>query len=372
MKLIKDVGSIGIADIIASGVGSIFWLYLASLLTAENYGEIQFYVSLAGMAFAFSMLGTRNTIIVYEAKKIELRKILFLISIIGGISASIVLWILYQRLDIITLTLGMVFGELAIGYFLGRKLFIKYAIFTIFQKILMISIAIGLYFIIGIEGIIYGIGLSYMPLVLIVFKSLKETKYDLKLLKKHSGFIINNYSLIIFGNAKGNLDKILIAPLVGFAVLGNYAIAFQVYLVMMVFTNIIYKYSLTHDSSGNISNKFKIITILISIGFSTIGIIVVPEILPIYFPNFTDAVEAIPILSIAIIPNTISLLYSSKFLGAEKSRFILIGSIINLGTYLPLILFLGEAYLIQGISISYLISAIIYCLFLVIMDKKQK
>ena len=57
---------------------SVFWLYLASLLTAENYGEIQFYVSLAGMAFALSMLGTRNTIIIYEAKKIGLRKILFL------------------------------------------------------------------------------------------------------------------------------------------------------------------------------------------------------------------------------------------------------------------------------------------------------
>ena len=100
--------------------------------------------------------------------------------------------------------------------------------------------------------------------------------------------------------------------------------------------------------------------------------LIVPQIIPIYFPNFTDAVEAIPILSLAVIPNTISLLYSSKFLGAEKSRYILIGSIINLGTYLPLILFLGETYLIQGISISYLISSIVYCLFLAVMDKKQK
>ena len=372
MKIIKDIGSIGIADITATGIGSVFWLYLASLLAADDYGEIQFYLSIAGMAFAFSMIGTKNSIIVYEAKKIALRKTLFTISIIGGIGISIILWVLYERFDIIAVTLGMIFSELAFGYFLGKKLFFKYGIFIILQKILMISLAIGLYFIIGIEGILYGIGLSYIPLALIVFKSLKETKYDLKLLKKHSGFIINNYSLIIFGNAKGNLDKILIAPLVGFAVLGNYALAFQVYLLLMVFTNIIYKYSLPHDSSGSISNKFKIITVMISIGFASVGMLIVPQILPIYFPNFTDAIEAIPILSLAIIPNTISLLYSSKFLGAEKSRFILIGSIINLGTYLPLILFLGEAYLVQGISISYLISSIVYCLFLVIMDRKQK
>ena len=372
MKIIKDIGSIGIADITATAIGSIFWLYLASLLTADDYGEIQFILSIAGMAFAFSMIGTRNSIVVYEAKKIELRRTLFTISIIGGIGVSIILLILYQRVDVIIITFGMIFSELAFGYFLGKKLFVKYGIFIILQKVLMISLAIGLYFTIGVEGILYGLGLSYIPLIVIAFKNLKETKYDFKLFKRHSGFIINNYSLIIFGNAKGNLDKILIAPLVGFAVLGNYSLAFQVYLVMMVFTNIIYKYSLPNHSSGTISIKFKIITTIISIGFALIGMLIVPQIIPIYFPNFTGAVEAIPILSLAVIPNTISLLYSSKFLGAEKSRYILIGSIINLGTYLPLILFLGETYLIQGISISYLISSIVYCLFLAVMDKKQK
>jgi O-antigen/teichoic acid export membrane protein len=372
LKIIKDIGAIGIADITATGVGSIFWLYLASLLSANNYGEIQFYLSIAGMAFAISMIGTKNSIVVYEAKKIGLRKILFTISIVGGIGISVILWILYQRFDVIILTLGMIFSELAFGYFLGKKLFLKYAFFIIFQKILMVSLAIVLYFIIGVEGILYGIGLSYIPLALIVFKNIRETKYDFKLLKKHSGFIINNYSLIIIGNAKGNLDKILIAPLIGFTVLGNYSLAFQVYLVLMVFTNIIYKYSLPNNASGNISNKFKIITVLISIGFALIGMLIIPQILPIYFPNFIDSVEAIPILSLAIIPNTITLLYSSKFLGAEKSRYVLIGTIINLGTYLPLILFLGEEYLVQGISISYLISSIVSCLFYVLVDKKQK
>jgi O-antigen/teichoic acid export membrane protein len=371
LKIIKDVGSIGIADIIASGVGSIFWLYLASLLTAENYGEIQFYVSLAGMAFAFSMLGARNTIIVYEAKKIGLRRILFLISIIGGICASVVLWILYQRLDIISLSLGMIFGELAIGYFLGKKLFVKYAIFTVLQKILMVSLAIGFYFIIGIEGVIYGIGFSYIPFVLITLSNFRGKKIELKPLRTHYGFIINNYALILVGNAKGNLDKLLIAPLIGFGILGNYSIAFQVYLVLMVFTNIIYKYSLTHDASGIFSKKIKIFTIIISVIFSIIGIMIVPQIIPIYFPNFIDSIQVIPILSLAVIPNTISLLYSSKFLGDEKGKVILIGIIFNTSLYLILISFLSQLYSIQGIGISYLISSITYAIFLFIVTNYQ-
>ncbi len=372
MKLIKDIGAIGIADILAAGIGSIFWLYLATLLTTENYGEIQFYVSLAGMAFAFSMLGARNSIVVYEAKKIELRNTLFSISILGVIGASVVLVILYQRFDIVSLTVGMVLGELAIGYFLGKKLFNKYAVFMILQKILMVSLAVGLYFIIGIEGIIYGIGFSYMPLALIVYRSFKDTKFNLKLLKKHSGFIINNYGLIIIGNAKGNLDKLLIAPLIGFSVLGNYSIAFQVYLVLMVFTNIVFKYSLSHDATASISNKFKIFTIIISVIFSIIGIFIVPKIIPIYFPNFIDSIEAIPILSLAVIPNTISLLYSSKLLGDEKSKFIVLGIIGSTIFYLILILILSAEYQLFGISISYLVSSTSYALFLVLIHKNLK
>ena len=370
MKIIKDLGSIGIADITASAIGSIFWLYLASLLTAENYGEIQFFVSIAGMAYAISMLGARNTIVVYVAKKIELRKTLFTISILGGIAVSIVLVLLHQRFDIVTLTMGMIFGELAIGYFLGEKLFTKYAIFIIFQKILMMILAIVLYFIIGLEGIIYGIGLSYIPLAIIVYHGFKKSEFNLKLLKKHSGFVINNYGLIIMGTAKGNLDKLFIAPLVGFAVLGNYSIAFQVYLVLMVFTNIAFKYSLPHDASGNISNKFKIFTIIVSIIFSIFGMFLVPQIIPVYFPNFIESIEIIPILSLAVIPNTIALLYSSKFLGNEKSRFVLSGVIGSTILYLILIVVLTPAYQLFGISISYLISSITYAIFLIMFSKK--
>jgi O-antigen/teichoic acid export membrane protein len=235
----------------------------------------------------------------------------------------------------------------------------------------MVSLAIGFYFIIGIEGIIYGIGFSYIPFVLITLSNFKGKKIELKLLRTHYGFIINNYALILVGNAKGNLDKLLIAPLIGFGILGNYSIAFQVYLVLMVFTNIVYKYSLTHDASGIFSKKIKIFTIIISIIFSIIGIVIVPQIIPIYFPNFIDSIQVIPILSLAVIPNTISLLYSSKFLGDEKGKVILIGMIFNTSLYLILISFLSQIYSIQGIGISYLISSIAYTIFLFMVTNNQ-
>jgi len=41
-------------------------------MSAESYGEIQFYTSMAGFAYGLSMLGQSNTIVVYEAKKIKI------------------------------------------------------------------------------------------------------------------------------------------------------------------------------------------------------------------------------------------------------------------------------------------------------------
>jgi len=82
LKLIKDIGSIGLADIISSGISTVFWLYLASLLTAENYGEIQFYISLVGMAslakyhrmianLSIDELSKRTSISINELKNFE-------------------------------------------------------------------------------------------------------------------------------------------------------------------------------------------------------------------------------------------------------------------------------------------------------------
>ena len=371
MKLIKDLGAIGISDIIVGGMSSIFWFYLATLIIPEEYGEIQFIISLAGVAFGLSMLGSRNPIIVYEAKKIELRKTLFLLSLIGGIGSSIILMIVYERIDIVFIIFGMIFSEFVIGYFLGRKSFIKYAYFQCLQKILMVIFSLTLFFVIGVDGIIYGIGISYIPAFVIILTTIKDSKLNFSLLKEHSGFIINNYSLLVIGTIKGNLDKILITPIIGFSVLGNYSIAFQIYLVMMMFSNIIYKYSLAHNASGTNLLKIKIYTVIVSVIFAIIGIFFVPIIFAMFFPNFIESIEAIVILSISVIPNTISLVVASKFLGQEKSKVVLISYLCSTIIYLVLLAILADKYQLIGISMSFLISSITHVLFLKIFNTNQ-
>jgi len=66
------------------------------------------------------------------------------------------------------------------------------------------------------------------------------------------------------------------------------------------------------------------------------------------------------------------LIISSKFLGNEKSRFIIVGTLIHAISYLLLVVLLGLEYGLFGISIGFLASSIIYAYYLVIMSKTQK
>ena len=266
----------------------------------------------------------------------------------------------------------MICGEVLLGYFVGKKLFSKYGIFLILQKVLMISLGIGLYFWIGLEGIIYGVGVSYLPLIIISLNILKKSSLNFLILKENFGFIFNNYAEKLVVISRRNLDKILIIPILGFEILGEFTLALQVYLLMSLFASMAYKFLLVNDSAGNDSNKFKIFVLSTSIVISILGATIGPEIILKLFPKFINSVEIIPILSLAVIPNTIIMILSSKFLGNEKSKFVIIGTLIHAISYLLLVIFLGSKYGLQGISICFLTSSIIYASYLGIMSKIQK
>ena len=120
-----------------------------------------------------------------------------------------------------------------------------------------------------------------------------------------------------FGN---QLDKIVVMPLLGSAVLGNYTLALQVVTVFTMFTTILFKFLLPQESSG-IKNKFLIqIVIIISIIVSLAGIFLSPLVIPNFFPKYIDVGVAIQIMSLSIIPITISTICTSRLLSKEKSK----------------------------------------------------
>ena len=86
-------------------------------------------------------------------------------------------------------------------------------------------------------------------------------------------------------------------------------------------------------------------SLLYSVRFAILGITIAPSIVPTIFPQFTSVIEIIPIMSLAVIPNTIMLIFSSKFIGNEKSKFIFIGTVAYAVSYLLLIIILAATYI---------------------------
>ena len=368
----QNLASIGLANLIGSGLAAIFWFYLASVINPENYGEIHYFLGIAGMAQMISLITTPNVVTVYTAKNIKIQSTLFFLSICAGIISSVIVFILFERIDVSLLILGYIIFELVNGVLIGQKLFKRYAKFFLIQKILTLVLGISFYFGFGFEGVIYALVISYVPSIWIIVNEFRNSQIDFSLLKPRKGFILNNYGINISNAVSGQIDKIIIAPILGFELLGNYALAAQFLVVLMMLSNIVFKYMLSQESSGQNTNRLKNYTILLSIVITIFGVLVIPKIIPILFPKFISAIDAIQIISLSVLPGTIALVYESKLLALEKSKFLVISkisaTIIIVGGFLTL----GVVYEIIGLALTLLIAAIFQAIFLVIANRILK
>ena len=71
MAEIKSIASIGISNVAGVGLAAVFWFYMATVLDAEQYGEIHYFLGIAGLAYSISLIGTQKTLIVSVAKKFK-------------------------------------------------------------------------------------------------------------------------------------------------------------------------------------------------------------------------------------------------------------------------------------------------------------
>ena len=365
----KDLVSIGSANLLGSGISAIFWFSLASLINPEEYGQIHYFLAIAGMAQLLSLISTTNALQVYVAKNIKIHSTLFFISIIAGIVSSLVVFLFFSRTDTSLLVLGYIIFELSNGFLLGKKLFSNYAKFFLTQKILTVIFGLGLYFTFGVDGIIFGLVLSYVPYIWILVNEFRNTRIDFSLLKPRKGFLINNYGINISSAVGGQMDKLIIAPILGLELLGNYSLAMQFLVILLLLPTTVFKYLLTQDSSGKNTKNLKKNTIFASVGLTMFGIVILPMIIPILFPNYIDTVIAIQIISVAIIPSTIGIFYDSKLLSIEKSKFLVIGKGIGLFTMISGFVILGPIYGIIGLAVTLVVSSCLQTLVVIIASK---
>ena len=370
MKQIKSLASVGLGDIIGSGITAVFWFYLAILMNPDSFGELHYFISIAAIVSYFTLIGSQNTITVYVAKKIPIQTTFNFISLIGGIIGFVILYLLFQRIDIGFLVFGYIIYNLVTGQLLGKQEYKNYFKYVIIQKILTLVFGLGLFIILDIQGVIYGLAISYVFFSFVIIKNFTKVKIDFKLLYPRKGFIINNYLNGLNGTVHGQADKIIIMPILGAALLGNYSLSLQIISMMMIFSAILYKYMLPQESAGYNIELIKKLLIFSSIILTIIGFFIVPIIVPTIFPKYTDAIEPIKIMSFSIIPMSISRIYTSKFLSMEKSKVIFIGSVTSTVILIPTMIAFGIWFDISGIAASFVLATVIQASYYYLASKK--
>ena len=365
----KDLTTIGLANILSNGISVIFWLYVASLLGAEQYGEISYFIAIAGIASTVSLVGVGSTLVIYTAKEIRIQATLFFIAIVSSMITAIIVYFLYSNIGISFYIIGIVIFTLSTSEILGRKLYSDYSKYMISQRILMVVFSLGFYFLIGPTGILIGMGLAFFPYLFRIYKGFKETKIEFSLVKPRLGFMANSYFLQLSASLSGNLDKIVIGPLFGFIILGNYHLALQLLAILGILPSIVYQYILPREASGLSNSLLKKLTVLASIVLAIIGMVLGPIILPMLFPKFIESIDIVKIVSIAVIPMTIITMYIAKFLAQEKSKIVFVGSAIYLITIVLGIIVLGKYFGVNGIAAALVISNTAEAIYFVIIHK---
>jgi len=355
-NVLKDLSTIGISDVVGMGMAAVFWFFIASQIEVEEYGELHFFIAIASFAFIVALIGTQNVITVLTAKNIKIESTLFILSLIFGGIATIIVFIFSERIDVGLLVIGFVINDLAIAYLIGKKKFSSYGRSIIIQKVLAVGLGLVFYYSFGVDGIIPALVISYIHFSIFIYRGIKNSRFNFEIIKSNSSFIINNWTLNLLGVSRHHLDKIILVPILGFTVMGNYALALQFWAVLVVFSNIFFKYILTYDSNSVPNKKLKFIAILISIGLAISGMLIPPIIIPIFFEKYTEAIIAIQIISLGIIPQVIDKIYLSKYLSSQKSKMVLVSRAVSAATLIGGILSLGQVYGITGIAISFVLS----------------
>jgi len=310
---------------------------------------------------------------VYTAKGVKIQAPIYLIAILGSVITSLVLFFVFlYDVEISLYVIGFVTFSLITSDLLGRKQYKSYAKYVISQKIILIILSVSLYHIIGLTGVILGIAISFLPYLFVIYKEFKKSRIDFSLIRSRRKFITNNYVNDLTSAFHGEIDKLIVAPMLGFALLGNYQLSMQFFMILTILPTTVFQYILPHDASGNPNLGLKKWLIIIAVIVAILGIIVFPIISTIFFPEYEESIPVIQIISFAIIPYTITIIYSSQFLGMGNSKVVLVSSLIFLGVLIPLIIILGDIFILEGVALAMVLGYTSQAIYLIFIDKILK
>jgi O-antigen/teichoic acid export membrane protein len=376
LKLAKtDPGFILVTSstLISSSLGAAFFLYVAMIVSVEDYGKINYLLSSAALAFAISGLGMDTTIMTYVPKRsvsllYEANALVFIASIVSATLAGLVA----DNFIVSIVILATACYYMSTVQMMTQKRYKEGAVLSIGGKALQIPLSIVLYFLFGINGFLLGYAIAYFVFGYRFILSLRNFRFNFSELKKLFRFSLKMYITTLTSVLNpattliSYLDKIIVGVFFGFYVLGSYQLSYQVFLFLSIMPSNIFRFLLPQEAEGRVVKKtVKLSGLAFACIISLVIIIATPYVIPLVYPKYLQSILPIQIISLAMIPLTLVFMLQTKILAEERNtNHMLYAGLITTVSEILLLLFLGSWLGLVGLAMSLVIALTIQFLYL--------
>ncbi|MDK2373311.1 MAG: oligosaccharide flippase family protein [Candidatus Korarchaeota archaeon] len=334
-------------------LGALTWLILAKLLSVNEYGRANFFLSLGVLVASFTGLGLPTTIQTFLPKgEDELVPPAVVLVMITSLAAGIPLAIFHPSLPLIVLS-NSLFG-LVLKERLGRRKYMSFAILQGVSRLSILVIVLALVPVWGIDAVLYGFSIVYLLLSLRICSEVRGFR-NLGALRRHMGFSLMSLLTGAVATMGARLDKVLVGALYGETTLGYYQLAFQFYSAMLVIPSSLGSYLLPEKSSGRRTKLVELMGLGLSALTATAGFFIIPVVIEKLFPRFYPvSSEVAQIAALAIIFDAAFVIWSAGKYSEEDPKAVLLVNSLSLSVFVILILYLGSSMGVVGLAIALL------------------
>jgi O-antigen/teichoic acid export membrane protein len=376
LGLEKGLAFITIGNLVSTVLGVFLWLVLASHISANAYGSLNYYISVTIISASLGIMGFDTTLTTFVAK--GLTKMIAesgMLVLIAGIVLSVTLLLIFRSIPLVAAFLTLLFFTFSISEMLGKRMYKGFMVSLIIQRVIALVSVPLLFSIYGVDGALYGYTISYLPFCYRYIISLRRIEFSssaMSTLRPIKNFFFHSFALGVFKHLIYFSDKLIIMPLFGAISLGYYQFGIQVLTTLLIIPIILTNYLLPQEAANKNTNGRKVETlgIFLSVMLTILLITLVPAIIVNMFPRFENAILSTQIILTAEIPLTIISIFNSLFMAREQSFHVFVGSGIFLVTQYLSIYILGSLYGLVGLSISTVAASVIQAMYLVVIRRK--
>lgn len=224
------------------------------------------------------------------------------------------------------------------------------------MKLVCVPLAILMYFLAGLSGVLLGYALPHIAIALWSFKGLHlSANPGLNEVRNKTSFACQSLGTDLARGSSTWLDKIIIGVLFSFSMLGLYYFAYQMYMLMSFLPVVLTSYLLPEKSAKVNTRKVELLGVGISLLLALIAAVFAPLVIPWLFPEYTGSISLIQIMGFAVIPATVAAVKMSDLFASDRPRPVLVSHILAVLVGVAGIVLLGGYFGAIGLAVSVLL-----------------